>query len=175
MKTTSLEAQPAAPVQAVEPLRVLVFYEDFTTGLRAKSLLDRVGLRLGQGGLWRVHWLRLDLLNEPAFAAESMGKVPGTDLIVISAHGSGKRYDELERWFAGWEGKLKKADRRGALVVSLDAGAEIATAGQRTMFRFRVLATRAGLPLFPHFSDLPVSQLLPSIANIREARAWIRR
>lgn len=136
-----------------ETLQVMVLYEDFATGLRAKSILDRLMLRFDSAAEWRSDWFRLDLLRQPRLAIETLCKVAAADIVMVSVHGTGREYREFEAWLEVW--MHRRGNRSGALVVSLDADAQHSVDGQKTLLRFRVLAAKTGMVLFPHFGGLP--------------------
>ena len=138
----------------MESLKVVILYEDFATGLRAKSILDRMMNRLDTETECHNDWCRLDMLRQAVFRMEIMRKVAEVDILVASAHGDSKPFAELERWLEEWV--HRRANRAGALVLSLDAGAKDTDPGRRTLLRFRVIAAKTGLVLFSHFEDPPI-------------------
>jgi hypothetical protein len=66
---------------------VVIFYEDFGTGARAKKGLDYVAEELGNDLEFRHSMWRLDVLQEPRLGAMAAPALAEADLLVISLRG----------------------------------------------------------------------------------------
>lgn len=68
------------------PLHVLIAYEDFASGLRAKRLFDHL---VGVGGeffSFRCHLWKFDVLDLPDLGERAVREAERADMIIISAH-----------------------------------------------------------------------------------------
>ena len=103
------------------PFNVLIMYEDFGTGQRAKRGLDYVVEELGNEFEFRHSMWRLDILQDPKLAEQAAPAFEEADLLIVSISGEGKIPAEvralIDAWLAG------KASRNRALVALLETKA----------------------------------------------------
>ena len=110
------------------PLEVLTLYEDFATGMRAASCVDRVRELCGGGTEIHLTLLRRDLLTGPEAGEEAANNGLAAQAVLLSLHGDQPLEVAIERWLIEWISQhasgprvlavLFDADRRGAGVVN---------------------------------------------------------
>jgi hypothetical protein len=71
------------------PFTVLIMYEDFGTGKRAKKGLDYVAKELGNDFEFSYSMWRLDILQDPKLNVLAAPALAEADLLIISLHGEG--------------------------------------------------------------------------------------
>ena len=98
--------------------RVLLAYQDFAAGLRAKEFFDR--LVRDHGGLFRFicHLWKFDLLLAPGLEDQAVAEAAKADMIVIAAHDESVVPSTVKVWFERW---LRRSRIPGALVALVDA------------------------------------------------------
>src|SRR5271157_757208 len=72
------------------PFNVVIMYEDFGTGKRAKKGLDYVAEQLGNDLEFSHSMWRLDVLQEPKLNAMAAPALAEADLLIISLRGDGQ-------------------------------------------------------------------------------------
>ena len=72
------------------PFNVLIMYEDFGTGKRAKKGLDYVAEELGNDFEFRHSMWRLDILQDPKLNALAAPPLAEADLLIVSLRGDGQ-------------------------------------------------------------------------------------
>jgi hypothetical protein len=127
-------------------LEVLVLYEDFGTGLRAKHTFDGTMQRLAFDADVHVKLWRFDLLGEPALYDQAASEASEADIVFVSAHGQGELPVSVTWWLQQW--LVRKGGEPCALAVSLDAGAGETPTAAEMLRAVRGIAERAGVELF---------------------------
>jgi hypothetical protein len=138
-----------------EPLEVLLLHEDLQTGLRAKYILDNLEAKLATKPRFLIELWRFDMLQEPELQERAVQDAKHANIVIISLHGN----DELPAVVRNWLDRWIKARSSSscALVASLDASVQGSAAAEWTLDHLRRTAAAAGLDIFPHFGDIPVS------------------
>ena len=72
------------------PFNVVIMYEDFATGKRAKRGLDYVAEELGNDLEFRHSMWRLDVLQDPKVSVLAAPALAEADLVIISLRGDGQ-------------------------------------------------------------------------------------
>src|ERR1700731_2048438 len=97
-ETLSGERSPSTP------FNVVIMYEDFATGKRAKKGLDFVTEELGHDLEFRHSMWRLDILQDPKLKVLATPALAEADLLIISLRGEGqlpaKIYVLIGEWLA---------------------------------------------------------------------------
>jgi len=137
--------------EATGRLDVLLVYEDFSTGLRARQAFDKVACQLKPDTDFKVDLWKFDLLREPALLEWAATEAAKADIVFLSAHGQDQLPKAAHSWLEQW------FERRGgepcALVVLLDkAPGDAAGAGQ-TWEALRAAALAAGVDVFHHSAE----------------------
>ncbi len=130
-------------------LKVVVVYEDFATGIRAKNAFDRLLSRMGEMSDFDMNLWRFDLLGDQKLSAVAANEAAGADLIMLSAHGGADLPVSIKIWLGRW---LSKRDNKAsALVVSLDRN-QFNSPDENQLLNFlNALTSRANVDLIPHY------------------------
>lgn len=143
----------AAGGEARGRLDVLLVYEDFGTGLRARRAFEQVARQLELEADFNVDLWKLDLLHEPALLELVANEAAKAHIVFLSAHGQGELPGTANLWLQQW------LERRGgepcALVVLLDRPAGDTAAANQTLEALRATALAAGVEVF-----LPAAEAL---------------
>jgi hypothetical protein len=78
-----LSAKPPRPAGA---LRVVILYEDFATGLRARRVGGVLAEELGAKGRFEPALWRWDVLQDRRLQGRAVGEVARADLLILSVH-----------------------------------------------------------------------------------------
>lgn len=145
---------PAAKIgtscgEAPLKLAVLVIYEDFKTGLRARQMLDRIVQELEAPVDMEVNLWRLDLLREPALRQQASQETAKADILFVSTHS--KLRATLGSWLEEWF-RIRSGEP-SALAVSLDATAKDTRGSTGEVEALGAAARRAGVDVFLHVGD----------------------
>ena len=123
MNSLKAENRGETPAREEKPgLDVMLMNEDFSTGLRARGLLDEVVNSLilevdFQANLWRF-----DLLDEPALLELAANEAAKADIVFVSAHVQHDLPASIYLWFKQW--LVRKGCEPCALAVVLDPSTE---------------------------------------------------
>ena len=137
-------------------LSVLLIYEDFSTGLRAKLLCDQVVNSLKLEVDFRVSLWRFDILREPALLERATDEAAKADIVFLSAHGPSDLPTAINLWFNQW--LERRRDEPCALVVPLDVNAQDSAVAAQVIGWLQAAAGPKGVTVFPHFGEPPPSE-----------------
>jgi hypothetical protein len=143
-------------------LEVLILYEDFGTGLRAKCSLDLLLSQCRMETGFRTKIWKVDLLSEPLLREQAAIEAAGSDVILLSVHGRGN----LPVAMLDWLSRLLhyKEDRPYAIGLMLDPEAETPAAHNAIRTHLQQVAAAAGVDFFCDFRAAPV----PMLESFRE-------
>lgn len=127
-------------------LDVLLLYEDFSTGLRARQTLTQVAEALDLPMDFQVELWRLDLLREPILLAQAAAEAARADIVLLSEHGRSDVPAVLDSFLRKWV--ANRGGKPSALVVSLDTEARGGSIANRTIETLRAIAEPAGAEVF---------------------------
>jgi len=148
-----MEAPGCGDRALASALKVLLLYEDLTTGLQARQLLEGIASRLDLEADLDLRLWRFDLLREPALLERAVSEAAEADVVVLSAHGSGDLPPAVRLWLGQW--LARKGDRPLALAVVLDPDMEREPAPTRLLESLRGLSGTAGVEVFLHRAQGP--------------------
>ena len=154
-----VDANPGSEAPAPEERRwldVLLMYQDISTGLRARRLLDHVAISLKLEVDFRVSLWKFDLLREPALLEQATEEAAKADLVFFSAHGPRDVPAAVNLWFQRWLGR--KTGEPCALPVLLDLNSRDTAATNLLLETLRALAGPAGVDVFFDPADTPLAE-----------------
>ena len=126
-------------------LKVLIVYEDFQTGLRARRSLDDIMQQLpGEADMQIVLW-RWDLLVKPVLRQEAMKEASEADILFVSAHNLGE-FTAIKMWLE--EALARRGGEPCALAISLGSTAKDSASGTYALRQLAVSARHAGVEVF---------------------------
>ncbi len=167
---TNLQPQSYPPAVEQLPLapqvEVLILYEDYGTGLRARRSLDHLPERLPTGArlstrLWRIQLLADSLLHEQA-AVEAAA----ADVLILSVHGRNALPPTVQVWLNRWlRLRQQRAYALGVLLDPEEAGRGSANPVAAYM---QQVAAIAGVDLLYGFSEPLESELDSAVEEINK-------
>jgi hypothetical protein len=146
-------------------LEVLLMYEDFGTGLRARRLLDGVVNSLDLEVDFRVNLWRLDLLREPALLQRATVEAAHADMVFLAVHGENELPAAVHLWLNRW--LEHKGSEPCALAVVLDPASEEAPARSRAMEALNTVARLTGVDLFVQAAQPPPTEWESAVQDIQ--------
>jgi hypothetical protein len=141
-----VRATGMAPNEVTESVHGVLVYEDFVTGLRARSVFEQCAAHFGAGNRTRVSLWRFDMLELAPLRQQAAREAAGAELVVLSAHGDAELPAGLRSWFLEWLGTIP--GQPWALIVSLDRGAGTRESAGRLLGFLGPLAQRANMDFF---------------------------
>jgi len=134
-------------------LEVMLMYEDFSTGLRARREFDAVASLLKLEVDFRVNFWRFDLLREPVLFDWATEEAAQADMVFLSAHGPNDLPAAIDFWLQRW--LARRIGEPCALSVVLDHSARDTVATNRLLEELRAMAGPAGVDVFLGAADAP--------------------
>ena len=136
---------------APSEIKVIILYEDFTSGTRGKNFAECLAERLGSPCHLSESLWRCALLASPGIAADAARAAADCDYLILSLRGDHDFHHATLRWI---EPQLDGAAARGAAVIALvDFGGETrgeeawrAAGGARR--HLRSMCAEKGIPFF---------------------------
>ena len=125
---------------------MLLVYEDFGAGLRARRVFERVVHQLETEADFNLKLWRFDLPRQPALLEQAVNEGSRADIVVLAAHG--ELPPAVRLWFDRW--LARKDDKPCALAVSLDPSAKDAAVGTRIVGSLQAAVAVAGVDVFLH-------------------------
>ncbi|HWW01551.1 MAG TPA: hypothetical protein VNZ64_17770 [Candidatus Acidoferrum sp.] len=133
-------------------LAVLLVYEDFETGLRAREAIDQTVQRLAADADLHVNLWKFELLHEPALYQQAVNEAVEADIVFIAARGHQELPDAVRLWVRQW--LALKGGEPCALVRSLDANAANTPTAIKMLESLRTAGRRAGVDVFQHLGNV---------------------
>lgn len=114
------QARRSARVSASPCVKVLMVYEDLSTGHRAMRVLDSLHHLFGKEVCLQSNMWKFDILGCPSMGRMAAQDALEADVIIVSAHGADPLPEEVKTWFDQWLGA--RGRHGGALVALLGDG-----------------------------------------------------
>src|SRR5260370_31049807 len=141
------------------PFNVLIMYEDFGTGERAKKGLDYVVEELGNDLEFRHSMWRLDILQDPKLNVLAAPALAEADLLIISLRGEGQLPAKIRALI---DERLAQTVNHECALVALFEGS--ATATRSSLYACLAnLARQHGLAFFEQAPTHPQHPNQPSL------------
>jgi hypothetical protein len=161
---TELSAGAGVPILPF--LNVVILYEDFGTGLRAKRSLDLLPNRLSAKAPWSTKLWRIELLADPVLGEQAAIEAAAADVIILSLHGRSGLPNEVRKWLSGW--LAHKESRPYALGVLLDSREGAKGGDNQVIAALKRVAADAGADLFYGFAEAPGEELDTTMEEINQ-------
>ncbi len=130
-------------------LKVVIIYEDFAAGARAKDFAERLAEALSCAGDPALSIWRSELLDCPPIGEQAAREAADCDYLIVSLRGDHALSHGTRHWI---EVQLAQVSERGAALILL-AGANPSTdgrTGQHARYFFRSVCTENRVPFFCH-------------------------
>jgi hypothetical protein len=134
-------------------LDAMLIYEDLSTGMRAKRVLEHAAHQFPMAPNFNLAIWRFDVLREPRWRNTALNEASAAVIGVVSAHGQ----QDLPKVAKGWlKQRLKrKGDESRALIVSFDDASRDNASAAQTISWLQNEARARDVAVFPHFGDTP--------------------
>ena len=110
--------QQTKPMESNLEIEVVIVYENFAAGIRAKSMLDRLSAALQpEFGINRGLW-KFELLDYPQLREQAAIEALKADMIVVSTNGDSDLPEHIKNWIESW--LPQKREGLAALIALLD-------------------------------------------------------
>ena len=160
----------AADASTASALKIVVIYEDFASGKRAKHFAERLAEQHGCACRLTESLWRSDLLEYPPIAAEVAREATGCDYLIVALHADRVLPLAVQLWI---EAQLDTARQHGTgLVVLLDSvgenpgGKDAGAGGARRHLRAR--CAKKDVPFFCHAGAAPTDEVVASLRRWEE-------
>ena len=134
-------------------LDAMLIYEDLSTGLRAKRVLEHAARLLPTAPNFKLAIWRFDLLREPCWRKTAMNEASVAVIGVVSAHGRKDLPKVAMGWLKQW--LKRKSDESRALIVSFDDTSRDSASAAQTISWLQKEARARDVAVLPHFGDAP--------------------
>jgi len=124
---------------------VVVVYEDFATGKRAKKTYDYLVANLGQDCHFSNQMWKFEVLSIPKLREMAAKDATAADVIIISAHGDTELSADVKAWIETW---LSDGTDAMALVALFDGGQDNPVVLENTKTYLAAVAARGNLEFF---------------------------
>jgi hypothetical protein len=189
MKTKAIpQRQEALSGEGESLLSLLILYEDFATGVRAKKWFDRALCELEQDAAFEIKMWRLDLLAEPPIREETAADAAEADIIILSAHGRDALAGPVGTWATYW--LEQRENQSSAFVVLLDESANQSEGNGGMHGWLKEVAQSPGVAVFYDFCapwrdelDLAIERITARANRtssvleeiLQQSASWMRR
>jgi hypothetical protein len=134
-------------------LDAMLIYEDLSTGLRAKRLLEHAARLLPMAPNFNLAIWRFDLLREACWRKTALHEASVAVIGVVSAHGQQDLPKVAKGWLKQW--LKRKGDESRALIVSFDDTSRDSASAAQTISWLQSEALVMDVAVLPHFGDTP--------------------
>jgi hypothetical protein len=178
--STTLDKGEAAGGEAQLTLEAMLIYEDLSTGLRAKDVIECAARRLPRAPNVNLAVWRFDVLREASLRKSALNEASMAVIVLVSAHGCRDLPKVVAVWLKQW---LKRtSDESRALIVSLDDSSRDSASADQMISWLEKEAGARDVAVFAHFGGTPRCEVgvavdeIPGPAHTRTAvLADIRR
>ncbi len=116
MVSSEIHSPQPSPSADSSTIKVVIIYEDFASGVRAKHFTERLSEELGCSCEFSESLWRSELLEIPVVAADAARDAASCDYLVVSLRGDGALPWATRRWI---EAQLDGAAGRRPWVIAL--------------------------------------------------------
>jgi hypothetical protein len=125
--------------------KIIIAYETFATGLRAKEVTERLNSQLKPEFEVKCDVWKFELLGHAQLRALAASEAVDADLIILSCHAGGDLAPNVSKWVEAW--LPRKRENPAALVVLIDQDREFEEPSPLLSY-LRDAASRGGLDFF---------------------------
>lgn len=145
--------------------RVVIAYDDFTSGKRAMDACNFLGFQLGGGVELQSRMWKFDILRNPRLNEMAVGDAIEADVIIVANAPDTGLPDEVTRWIEAWV--PQKRGQTAALVALLDFTGKDSRESANAYALLEGAAANASIDFLPQKIRVPGSKLppLPRVAH----------
>ena len=130
----------AAAVRSMSNQEVVIVYEDFSTGLKAKRVFDELF------GNYHLNMWEFKVLRLPALRAQAVRDATSAAMVCLAAHGEDDLPTAVKEWVDRWSGE--RAAHTSTLVVLVEAADAELASGTPMIESLRRAASQRGAGFF---------------------------
>ena len=134
-------------------LDAMLIYEDLSTGLRAKDVIDCAARRLHSAPIINLAVWRFDVLREASLRKSALNEASMSVIVLVSAHGRRDLPKVVALWLKQWF--KRKSDESRALIVSLDDTSRNSASASQMISWLEKEAGAKEVAVFAHFGGTP--------------------
>jgi len=134
-------------------LDAMLIYEDLSTGMRAKRVLEHAAHQFPMAPNFNLAIWRFDVLREPRWRNTALNEASAAVIGVVSAHGQQDLPKVAKGWLKQW--LKRKGDESRALIVSFDDTSRDSASAAQTISWLQQEAQARDVAVLPHFGDTP--------------------
>jgi len=134
-------------------LDAMLIYEDLSTGLRAKRVLEHAARQFPMAPNFNLAIWRFDVLREPRWRNTALHEASEAVIGVVSAHGQQDLPKIAKGWLKHW--LKRKGDESRALIISFDDTSRDSASAAQTISWLQQEARARDVVVLPHFGDTP--------------------
>jgi hypothetical protein len=131
-----------------------LIYEDLSTGLRAKRVLEHAARQFPLAPNFNLAIWRFDVLGEPRWRNTALNEASEAVIGVVSAHGQQDLPKVAKGWLKQW--LKRKGNESRALIVSFDDTSRDSASAAQKISWLQQEARPRDMAVFPHFGDTPL-------------------
>ena len=136
-----------------QAINVVLVYEDYATGLRAKRLYDDLCRQLEPECEVNQSMWKFEVLGMPRLGVVAAEEAAEADMIIISMSGENELPGKVRDWLETWVGE--KAGQSSALVALFDEVEEEESQIEAIQSHLRQVARRGGMSFFADPAGVP--------------------
>ncbi len=169
MSTPRLAPPPTLAFDGVPDFRIVILYEDYAAGRRAKDLSDRLLHTLGDNCVDVVNLWSFDVLGLTDVRNASTSAAKVADLVILSVSGARALSPEVEEWLELWAWLL---DGTNPALLALFHQADGSCVAE-IRARLYPISARKGLEFFTQSAAEPSPELLRAEReHLAEVTRW---
>ena len=147
MKTTLSRSTPGfLSLEPKQTISVVMVYEDYATGLRAKRLYDELCRQLEPDCELNQSMWKFEVLGVPRLGTVAAEEAAEADMIIVSMSGENELPKTVADWLETWLGE--KVGQSSALVTLFDETEEEENQCETIQWHLRQVARRGGMSFF---------------------------
>jgi len=144
---------------------VLLAYQDFSSGIRAKEFFDRLVRDHGRLFRFLCHLWKFDVLLAPELGDQAVAEAADADMIVIATHAQTELPPAVKDWVELW---LRQTRTPGALVALLDGVQPSVGSPFAVPTYLREVAERARMKFFCDNLESPEIEFLFAVTETQQ-------
>jgi hypothetical protein len=151
--------------EAGQRLDAALIYEDLSTGMRARHVLECAASLFPRTPQFNMAMWRFDLLRMAEVRRTALQEASVAVIVLLSAHGSGALPRAVQIWVQRW--LERKSDQPCALVVCLDERSRDTAAAVQMVSWLQARAKAKDVTVFPRFGTTPYSESDPTVQALQ--------
>jgi hypothetical protein len=168
MNSDKLNEEGGAKVgRASLTLDAALIYEDLSTGIRARYVLECVAGLFPRAPRFNMAMWRFDMLRMAEVRQKALKAASAAVIVLLSAHGSGALPRAVRVWFLQW--LERKSDQPSAMLICLDEKSRESVSAAQMISWLQTEANTRDVAVFPGFGMTPYSEGDPAVEALQRS------